>query len=245
MIKYSVMITYYNRDILLHNTLMSYQYFCGDRDDIEIMILEDKKTVNDAEEHSKLLIVLDTFKDTLNIVHREMWYDNLSCPCSTMDYGVTNIARGEFIIISNPENMLVNDVVSGFDIEVAKNPDSYVVPACSHQGGILHSKLVNFEDYTFNADGKWIQHTVLHPKCKNLNHCTCMKKDNYIAVGGFGQFNGDLRAKLRGVDDLFIWKVTEYYPVVTRDDLVVAHITHPCVLYDSKFISAQKRFLNG
>lgn len=239
--KFSVVITYYNRDILLHNTLLSYEYFYSARKDLELIVLEDKKTVEDSGEHSKLLSVLDRFKN-LNIVHREMWFDNFACPCSAMDYAVSDIAKGEYIILSNPENMLINDVLSGFEEEIVVDSSRYVVPACMHLAGILHSKLSSFEDYKFKGEGKWIQHTIKHPKCKFLNHCTCIKRENYLKIGGFGALNGDFSR--RGVDVIFIENVRRNFPVVGRDDLLVAHITHPPVTANPKFQEYQRRILN-
>lgn len=238
--KFSVVITYYNRSILLHNTLLSYEYFYSDRDDLEILILEDKKTVEDDNEHSKLLDVLSRFSG-LKIIHKKMWFDNFACPCSSMDYAAESIASGEYLILSNPENMIINDVIHGFEEEIREDSDRYVVPACMHLGGILHSKLNSFTDYEFRSEGKWIQHTVKHPKCKFLNHCTCIKRDNYLKIGGFGVLGEDFSK--RGVDTIFIESVRKNFPVVGRDDLLVAHITHPPVTSCAKFQEFQNKVL--
>jgi len=227
--KYSFIITYYNRDIVFHNTLLSYEHFYRNRHDIEFIVLEDKKTVKDKREHEKLLFVLEPFFDSLLIRHEEMDFDNLTCPCSTLTYG-GNIAEGKFLVLCNPENMLVSDIINGFDVEFEKNEDVYVVPACMRVSGKPQKWLKSFDDYLFKMDGRWIQNRKLKIG-RNLNHCTAISKEIFISLKGFG--TGDLR--LGGADSYFIKRVSRKYKIINRDDLIVLHITHENVLNNLEY----------
>jgi len=240
--KYSFIITYYNREVLFHNTLLSYQHFYKDRHDVEFLVLEDFKTVKDLEEHVKLVQLLNVFSDDLKIVHKEMSNINFNCPCGTINKGV-DAASGEYVILANPENMLLCDLLTGFDEEIAKDIDTYIVPACLHLEGALHSKLNKYTDYKWNGNGKWINHTVKKPAGKDLNHCTCISKKNYQAMGGFDE---KWDTSLQGSADVeFIGRLKKMYRVVNRDDLVVAHITHPQAYKTAKFVSDRELFLKG
>jgi len=218
--KYSFIIPYYNRPSL-YTTLMSFSHFYSSRSDYEILILEDKKTVNDLEQHAILLEILQAHS-SLPIVHMEMNYDNYSCPYSTMNHGV-DVAKGEFVFLTGPEIMHLVDVLKGLDEEFAKDKTTYI--NCSCFLNKVDDRLQSMEGHlppTHPYSVKWYQHT----ECANrmLNFSTCMSKENFISMNGFnenydaGIGRGDVdfakRARLNGIE------------FICRDDLVTCHIAH-------------------
>lgn len=216
--KYSFIITYFKRPMLLQNTLVSFRHFYSGRDDWEVLILEDKKNVVDHEEHTGLLEVLGRFGD-LPIVHKEMPFDNYSCPCSSMNYGV-EMAQGKFIVITNPECFHIVDILSGFDNEFAKNENVYVVAACQNVVGYPKG-ISDFSDFKYSGRG-WYQHSGgKNNRC--LNWCTAISKENYIKVGGF---NEEYDKGLGRADVSFAQMVKRKIPFVIRDDIICLHQSH-------------------
>lgn len=218
--KYSFIITYYNRTSL-HAALASFEHHYKGRTDYEVLILEDKKTVNDVVEHGKLMLILNRFKKTVPVINHCMTFDNYACPCSSMNYGVA-IAQGKFIIITNPECFHVENVLKGLDEEFAKDQNVYVNCACINtfqiQGG-----LDTLKDFVFKQGPKdsWYQHSVVHNRA--LNFCTAISKEKYIEVMGFNEL---FDKGLGRADVEFVSRVRRVCKLVYRDDLLTAHIAH-------------------
>ena len=215
--KYSFVITYFKRAELLNNTLVSFKHFYGARNDYEILILEDKKNVLDTIEHEALLNVLGRFE--LPIVHKELEFDNYSCPCSAMNYGV-DIANGQYIILTNPECMHSVDILKGFDEEFGKNPNVYIVASCLNIVKCT-KEIENFSDFKYAAR-EWYQLSGgKHNRC--LNWCTSLSKVNYMDIGGF---NEEYDKGLGRADVVFAKMVQQKLPFVLRDDLISWHQSH-------------------
>jgi len=129
------------------------------------------------------------------------------------------MAEGEFVIMTNPECAHVTDILSGFDEELAKNKNVYVVAACAN-GGVQTKVPDSFEGFTY-AQSKWYQHSVHYNRC--LNWCTVLSKENYIKVGGF---NEEFDNGLGRADVQFAKMVRKAVPFVLRDDLICVHQAH-------------------
>ena len=230
MIKYSIFITYYNRPSF-YNTLLAYYYFCAGREDYEIIVLEDKKNVENPDWHLKLVNILNSFPK-LPIVHREMPYVNYACACSAMNDGVDS-AQGEYIVLTNPECMPTVDILKGFDTEFAKDANVYVVCACLLGGPIKPLTSLSEFKVTIGPKSRWYQHSIRANRF--LNFCTAIRKDSYIASGGFNEeFDKGI-----GRADVYFTKTIKKHisKFVCRDDLLVMHISHSKSFTDKKLVN--------
>lgn len=229
--KYSFIITYYNRPSL-HATLASFEHHYAGRDDYEVLILEDKKTVQSPDDHAKLMYILNRFKETVPVTNYQMTYDNYACPCSAMNEGV-ELAKGQFIIITNPECFHVVDVLKGLDEEFSKDPDVYVICSCVNTGQI-RGDTDNLVGFSFKVGPKdsWYQHSVY--KNRALNFCTAISKAKYIQMKGFNEF---FDGGLGRADVEFVTRVRRVCKLVFRDDLLTAHLAHGRLLACKTLIS--------
>ena len=216
--KYSFVIPYYNR-VTLWNTLLSFDHFYKGRTDYEVLILEDKKNAEHPEWHPALMEILRAYPQ-LPIVYRRMNYTNWSCPCSTINDGV-DIAKGEYVIMTNPECMHYADVLKGFDEELAKGiAHPYIICGCMSVGCDV-MKANTFEEYTYVAN-KWYQHSVHNPY--HLNFCTLISKADYIRIEGF---NEEFDKGIGRADVEFINLIGRSgFNIILRDDLLVLHQHH-------------------
>ena len=111
--KYSVIMPYYKRDSHLHNTLLSYRFYYKDRNDYEIIIIEDVKNRLDKDEHDKLLKVINNYSD-INIRLILSGFENCYNPSPMFNLGVKH-SSGEFLVITNPEGFHKVNILSGLD----------------------------------------------------------------------------------------------------------------------------------
>ena len=226
-----MIVPYYKRAPYLHNTLLSFRHFYKDRNDYEVVIVEDIKNRNNPEEHEQLDKVINSFPD-INIMWLVNGHKKIRNPCIHFNAGVKK-CNGEYLLITNPECLHEVDILSGLD-EIHKQDRMYVVCGCKNMDTNLDYP-ESYQDVTFNAptikkDRKdrailWYQHS----KSRNrmLHFCTSISKKEYMNIGGFDE------AYAGGVaydDDDFI-KTVQYNKlnIVCRDDLVVVHQHHPDV----------------
>lgn len=220
MIKYSFILPYYRRP-QFYNTLLTFVHWYAHRQDYEIVILEDTKNMASAEDHQQLLKILTTFQH-LPITYRLMNNQNYSCPCATINEGV-DIAKGEYVIMSNPECAHITNVLKGFDEELMIQPQGiYLVASC--QAVTCNSLYVEtYEDFCKNyTTGNWYQKSDT-PANGCLNWCTCISKEDYIRSGGF---NEEYDKGIGRADAAFAETMRRMYHVMPLDNLVVVHQMH-------------------
>lgn len=206
-IKYSIVMPYHNRAQQLRNTFDSFCRFYSNRNDFEVLLIEDMKDHTSPQLHEAFEGVYQEFKDRIRVHVLEEVFNSLS-PVLALNYGVSQ-ARGSFIILTNPECLHEVNILAGLDEEFTKNEDCYVVCACR----------------AVKADGRfdmWYQHSLHRNVC--LHFCTAISRVLFKLLQGFPtEFDGGYCFD----DDAFRERVKEAgIPFVLRDDLLVTHQWH-------------------
>jgi len=211
--KYSILMPYYRRLDQLQSTLQSFKYFYPYRNDYEIILIIDNKI--DSKDSIGLNELLSVFP-SLSIAPVLGTPDDSYSPATSYNIGA-NLASGEYIILTNPENMHTVDVLRGLDEEFEKSKDSYVVCSClSIQDKYLPVDQIN------DAKGQWYQHSI-HRNI-GAHFCSAISRENYFKVGGFSE---EFSAGIGFDDDDFRNKVQAAgIPFVYRDDLITLHLNH-------------------
>ena len=126
--KYSFLMPYYDRAKQFKNTINYFKHFYSDRDDWEIILVEDLKNTEDEKKHSDLLEIIEYAKD-FNITHLN--YERADCynPAEMFNIAAKN-AKGDFLIITNPEMLHESNLLSGFDKKLLEKPEDYIVCCC-------------------------------------------------------------------------------------------------------------------
>lgn len=216
MIKYSIIMPYYRRFSHLQNTLVSFEYHYGERDDFEIIIVEDYKNQRDSVEHLNLLSLIDEY-DELNIRHIK--YDKDCYNPAGMFNLAAVAAKGEYLILTNPECFHESDILGGIDQLLRIDANRYII--CSCKSIFNQNQVEDFEDLKYTFD-MWFVHGEHYPR--KIHFCTCILKDAMIMLGGFDE------EYMKGIayeDDDFVKKIERSgYPMYHADDLVVLHQHH-------------------
>ena len=205
---------YYNRPELRFS-LDSYCDLYGNRDDFEVIIVEDSKNKDNEELHNKLLSTIDMYKERLKIrciIDPKISYN----PSSKYNKG-TNESSGSILVLTNPEVPHVSDVLSFIDKSDMSN--LYIICACkamhiSKFGGC-------FKDSEFKFY-MWYQHT--QHRDVRYHFCTVISKDNYNKIKGFDE---RYCSGIAYDDDNFVKRVQKAGLIMLPvDDLVTYHIEH-------------------
>ena len=173
---------YYNRANQLYNTLSSFSYHYKDRDDYEVVIIEDGKTVKEEARHDELLTVIKCFDLHININHIQTDYEDCWNPAPLICDGV-EASSGEFLVLTNPEVLHKSNILYALDGEFMKDKDTYVVCACENVK--INRYYEDIEDInTFKYEHiMWYQHS--EHRNRMLHFCTAISRDNYNKIGGF------------------------------------------------------------
>lgn len=215
--KYSFLIPYYNRVRQFHNTLVSYWELYRGRDDWEVIVAEDAKN----PERDGLLQLLISFRYQVNrrvSCLKDTMVENRN-PARLFDIAAGE-AKGEFLIITNPECYHAVDVLGGLDEEFGRDPGAYVVCGCMHVVTTARP-IRRMEEFEFK-EKMWYQHS--QHRNRQLHFCSSLSREGWDRIGGFGGYDPRRVAK----DDVwFHGKVKGAgIPIVTRDDLLVYHQQH-------------------
>jgi len=203
--RYSFLLPYYDRSLLLEVTLRSFERFYSNREDWEVVVVEDFKNVKNAELHRQLKEVVEEHDMSVRIV--EGFEDSFN-PSVLFNLGAKQ-AQGEFLILSNPECKHTVDILFGLDEEFSYGKDCYVICAC---------RALN-EDGTFY---RWYQHSEHRNACYHF--CSAISQENFWRIGGFDERFKDGYGY---DDDAFRDRVARSgIPFIVRDDLVVEHQWH-------------------
>lgn len=213
--KYSIIMPYYTRAWQLNNTITGFNKYYHNRDDWEMVIIEDYKNIINKTEHKMLTEIIDEYKHYFNtrIVKLERPEEYIFNPAPHYNQGAIT-ARGKFLIITNPECRHTMDILSTFDDIFQENNDAYIVCAC-------------YNDNPF----RWWQHTQLNTMNEGEYHwCTAINKNNYFTIGGFDEIYKD---GIAFEDRDFKYKIQQSkLKMIVRDDLVVCHQSHPLINQD-------------
>jgi len=216
--KYSIIMPYYKRDFHLYNTLISFAHHYKDRDDFEVVIVEDIKNIEDEGDHNKLLDVIDKFSH-VNIKRIDSNFVNCYNPAPLFNLGVKE-SSGKYLILTNPEVFHKVNIFDGLDSLFGQDKNVYVVCGCENV--IKYPQYAeSFEKFTYEHH-QWYQHS----KHRNalFHFCSAISKENYLKIGGFDERykdgiahdDNDFR------DTVFKNKIK----VLVNDNLHTLHLAH-------------------
>jgi hypothetical protein len=218
--KYSFLMPYYKRSSHLHNTLISFLKHYGDRNDYEVLILEDEKNYIDENEHNNLMDVVNSvmFEQIKISVYR----DNIITlnPSVHFNY-LASRSNSDYLILTNPECFHKTNILNGFDEIFSKNKHSY--PICSCISGLnCKEKIYDYETFKYDFQ-TWYIHSIHQPR--KLHFCTAILKDNFFNIGGFDE---DYIHGIGWEDDDFYERVNRFKKINVEhhDELEVIHIEH-------------------
>lgn len=180
--KYSIVMPYTHRPNQTYNTMLLNRHWYGERDDLEILVVEDYRNAADQEKHEALLAVLQQFPE-LDIRHIINPDEVLWTACSSYNLGARE-ACGKFLVLTCPECMHVVDNLSDMDGGYLKwSEDRYNVWSCL---SVTHSgRYTDPMDWEQETGSVWYQHSRFNNRC--LNFATCMLKEQYLELGGFNE----------------------------------------------------------
>lgn len=212
--KYSIIMPYFDRLAQLERTLISFGHHYHSRADYEIIVVEDMKNMDGLDELLRRFIHLPL-----------RWFrmgtgENDYTPAKQYNEGA-KIARGQHLILTNPECLHLTDILSGCDRILADETEHvYIVCACRHVTRCSMGPS-GFDSLTYR-EGSWYQHSRL--RNKHLNFCSIIPATLYCAIGGFDEEFGHGYAY---ADDDFRDRVLATISrLVITDDLVVLHQEH-------------------
>ncbi|MBF8457266.1 glycosyltransferase [Kaistella sp. G5-32] len=237
----SIVTAYYNRKKLFINTLNSIvnQNFTGN---FEVIAVDDG---SDENERLEDLQEIYPFLRVIYLEPSKKWYKN---SCIPFNIGFA-AAKGDKIIIQNPECLHVDNILNYTEKNLVKN--KYISFACfsldKTNTEIVEeiisdrNKLKNImeqNNFRFKMDGElgWYNHSEHHPVFYHF--CCCITKEDLYDLGGF-----DERYALGiGVDDNeFIYRIKQKGIVMKiEDNLSVLHQNHYNHLINADKIFAQK-----
>jgi len=187
--KVSVVTAYYNRKALFYNTLLQLQHSVIK--DFEVI------AVDDGSGEENRLEALQSEFDFLKVIRldpADKWYTN---PCIPFNTGF-KAARGEIIIIQNPEclhngdileyvvnNLRENDYLSfacySLDKATTDRIDKSTIPRLADATGLeILPRKVNFD-----GDAGWYNHSVINPQ--GYHFCAALNKTDLVALKGFDE----------------------------------------------------------
>lgn len=204
--KYSFLMPYYRRKNQFHNTLLSLYWWYGDRSDWEVIVVQDKKCVDDLGGYTDPRIhIVRGKQDALN-------------PCVAYNQAAQE-AMGTHFIITNPECYHVSDVLEFFDRSFNECSVAYPIAACRH---VKYAGALQEYNSMLGAPIMWYQHSV--HRNKQYHFCTAIDKNIYNVLGGFDEDYADGYCY---DDDDFIDKVYAANLLCKTDDTVlVLHQEH-------------------
>lgn len=237
-LRYSFIIPYWKRYEAFRATLISYKHWYSDRDDIEIIVIEDGDNFKDEKEHQGLLALLEEY-DKLNIRYIFISEENQHNPVIARNRACFNFAEGSIFIHTSPEVFHKTNILEGLDGEYNEDSHKYVVCACENSS-CDNLKVDKYEDFIFKHM-TWYQHSAYNNR--RLHFCSAIPKELYMAIGGFDE----TYAKYCGYDDDdFRQKIiTADIPIVLRDDLMVVHIDHGRAYHDPSMFPLGLSYFNN
>lgn len=226
--KYSIIMPYYDRAEQLKNTLQSFIRLYSDRMDFQIVLVVDNKMSTRMTQ--QYYAVTAAYEGQLQICTIWSSGKNLYNPAIAFNEGA-EWASGSILILTSPECKHETNILAEMDVEFKENIDAYVVCACKsiRADGTLHM---------------WYQHT--EHRNERYHFCSAITKKNYKLIEGFderyaygyGYDDDDFRDRVMHADLQFC----------VRDDLLVAHQHHEKVRppdYKEKLVRNKRLYESG
>jgi len=223
-LKISIVMAYYNRKKLLINTLNSFNTFYKQRQDLEVIIVDD---ASDPQEQVDDLV--KNFSFAIEIVKVDPGEKTWVNPCIPNNMGFAR-ASGDVIIIQNPENIHRGDIIKSVETNIREN--TYLNYACYSIDKKITNKInprftipVNQEIAHKNGTNGWYNHSKIKPM--GYHFCSAILKKNLYELGGFDErfANG-----VAYDDNEFLWRI-KHKPMIIRylDSPFVIHQFHESV----------------
>jgi len=182
----SIVTAYHNRKDLFLKTLESINK--SQYKDIEVIVVDD----GSSNEH-RLDDILPkySFLKLIRLENKDKWYVN---PCVPYNIGFKE-AKGDIIIIQNPECYHFHDVIS-YVVENLKKEEYFSFSCYS-----LDNSSTNNMDSTLNrdfiinkpighdGDNGWYNHSIYRPV--GYHFCSAIHRDNLVDLGGFDERYAD------------------------------------------------------
>jgi len=244
----SIILPYYNRREYLKSTLDSFKYYYSDREDLQIVIVDDGSDLDD-----RVKDIIDQYDLWIKLIVIEN--KRGINPCYSNNVGVRH-SDGDIIVLSSPEVMHTRDMFETSNNFEKLTNNSYVqfsvfcVTDTDIRSTLLDDEVLfkdkellidnNIPNFyknlgcngdSFNNNfGSWYTHSEIKNNCFNfLSACT---RDTYFNLSGFneafvvgtGYDDADFRDRmLNYVKDNVIW----------YDGSVAIHIDHPMCSNDN------------
>lgn len=219
MIKYSIVMTVFNRYPLLIKTLESF-VLNGYGEDTEVII------VDDASE-TPVEINPNDYKFHLKIIRVEKYQKNYTNPCIPYNLGF-KYASGDFIIIQNSECYHLDSIVDFLKTNDKFPEKNYYSFACYSlsKDETDTKELNNFVDFLNSPvlnDGSsgWYNHSKFRPV--GYHFCCAIRK---VFLDKLGGFNPNFGKGSCFDDDEFLFRVKKYLNIIFVDDFRVLHQWH-------------------
>lgn len=229
----SIVTAYYNRKSLFYRTLQSIAK--SECKDFEVIAVDDaSKEEERIDEFEKEF----PFLKVIRVEPKDKWYYN---SCIPYNMGLAK-ARGDIIILQNPECLHVHDVLSYAKENI--NDSNYFVMSCysideDYTNGILpyvdYNKLLDILPQQIVADYTgWYSHSKYNPHA--FHFCSVISRNNMNKLGGFDE---RYAPGIGYEDNEFLDRVKRLGIKITIvNEVTVIHQWHPKV-YD---LSLSKKF---
>ena len=212
MVKYSILMPYYDRAKQLESTLQSYRYHYGERGDWELIVIQDPKERPDAA-----IKTLGKFSDLPAILAAGQ--GNGNNPAVLYNQG-SEWAKGLTLILTSPEIYHVSNVLRRLD-EMRIDGD-YVVCSCAAAIDWTLEKRNGNAPWLVWTPDKWYQHGEYRPAYYHF--CSAISRADWDRIGGFDPEY----AKGVGYDDNDFRNLVlaAGLKLVPLDDVLTVHLPH-------------------
>jgi hypothetical protein len=218
-IKYSIVMTAFNRNQQLINTLDSFN-LRGYSGNLEVIIVDDASEVPVAVDQANYDFQITVIRSRID----DKWYRN---PCIPFNRGLS-IARGEIVIIQNAECYHLSNVLNWLDQNQQALDDRYIAFSCYSLDEKITktNKFEGFEKYVniipqFDGDNGWYNHSVYRPV--GYHFCAAIKNQNLRQLKYFDE---SFAAGIGYDDDEILFRIKKFLKVDIVDDVVVLHQWH-------------------
>lgn len=227
-VKYSIILPFFEKLKQFQLTLVSYRQQYAERHDFEVIVVEDNKNVDGLKhwirEHVSELPEHFTYLQEPQRRDGSRWWS-----CGHLWNIAAEEAKGQILVITEPEVFHSTDLLSGFDSEFSDGKHPFVCCSCKNGTNI---RMAENGELQYEAHS-WRQHSIHNNKL--LCFCVAMKKFDFLKMGGF---DAAFSPGYCYQDDDFRDRILESgLDVVTRDDLETVHLQHD---HTRKFINGSR-----
>ena len=191
--KISIVMAYYNRKEQVIQTLDGFEKNYTKKYNFEVIIVDDN-----SKDDQQLNDIIDNYSFDINliIIIQEEKGDRLN-PCTAYNKGFSK-AKGNIIIIQNPECYHVGDII-GYTLENLKEQDYFSYSCYTANTKEITQELLNstevfslVNDYTFriknvtsNCELNWYNHPTETNRNVAYHYCSAIYKSKLDLIGGF------------------------------------------------------------